>query len=206
MKFLEKLIYNLNWWPAKKIFSFFFHFTKTSQEALPNLRGPLIIVSNHISWFDPFFIGTAFPFNSKIFPIKYAIINKLYYPLYILIKPFGAFPVKRGVALAESLRMGVKVLLLNGSVGIFPEGGIQPIGKIGRGKRGAAFLAITTGAPILPVKIEANKKITPLNLFLRRCRINIKIGKLFYLPRQEIKNAEELNQYADLIMEKIKNL
>ena len=63
--FIHKIFYNLFWLPLRIIFDFFFHFKAESKEDLRKLKGPLIIVSNHISWVDPFLIGIAFPFLSK---------------------------------------------------------------------------------------------------------------------------------------------
>ena len=92
-----KILFNLFWIIAKFLLWIFLRVEIETEVDLKKLRGPLIIASNHVSAADPFLIGASFPFGAKIFPIRYAILNKIYYFLPVL--PFlwclGSFPVKR---------------------------------------------------------------------------------------------------------------
>jgi 1-acyl-sn-glycerol-3-phosphate acyltransferase len=194
----------------KLILTFFMRVQIESKEDLRKLKGPLIIASNHGSWTDPFLIAAVFPFSAKIFPIRYACLNKIFYfPLtFPLIWVLGSFPVKRGIGLEKSLKHSIKILKNKGVVGIFPEGRRQRIAdvKLSRPKRGIAYLALKTKTKILPVKIEGQVGMKFFKFFLRKYKIKIKIGKIFSLPNQEIISPEDYNKPAAYVMEKIRRL
>lgn len=206
--FIYSISYNLIWLFAQPIFGFFFRYEVESKEDLKNLKGPLIIVSDHGSWIDPFLISTAFPFLSKIFPIHYGCWHKYFYsprffPWILLV---GAFPIKKGLDFDQSLKTPLRILKNKGVVALFPEGRRKLGGRPRRARRGATFLHYRTKAKILPVKIEGNFHINLKSFLLRRRHIKVKIGKTFSLPAQKIQNIEELNKPSGLIMEKIREL
>jgi 1-acyl-sn-glycerol-3-phosphate acyltransferase len=114
-------------------------------------EGPVVLCANHTSLLDPPLLGTPlermvhFMAKAELFdvPILGTMISKV-----------GAFPVKRGGVSKESIRLAIS-LLKNGSVmGIFPEGSRSNSG--GMGKKGAASLALKSGAAVVPVAIIGN--------------------------------------------------
>lgn len=190
------------------IFEFFLRPEVVIKENLKKLKGPLIVVSIHASWIDPFLIGAVFPRGAKIFPIRYACWWKYYYfPLFFpFVLLFGAFPIRKGFALGEALKAPLKILKKGGVVGFFPEGKRRRGGRPRKGRRGAAYLALKARAPILPIKIEGNMDMGIIKFCLREHRIRIKIGRSFRLPFQKIDKPEDLNQPSDLIMQKVREL
>ncbi|KPJ55035.1 hypothetical protein AMJ47_01930 [Parcubacteria bacterium DG_72] len=208
---IPRIFYYLFYFPLKAIFKLFSHFKVQTQEDLKNLQGPLVVVSSHASWIDPFLIGAAFPFLTKAAPIYYATWWKYYYfPIFTpLIWLFGGFPIRKGIGLDKALVAASKILSQGGIVGIFPAGKrtrkwnepYQP-----RAKRGAGYLAIKNSAPILPIKIEGNVGMNFKSFLRRKYKIKVKIGKVFYLSYQDLNNPENLNYPANLIMNKITNL
>jgi len=181
------------------------------QKDLKRLKGPLVIACSHASWIDPFLVGVALPFRSKVFPIRYATLWKYYYfPIFLpLIWILGGFPVRKGVGLNKSLIVPLKILKKGGTVGIFPTGkrtrkwnkDFAP-----RPKRGAAFLAIKSNVPVLPVKIEGNIGMNFKGFLMRKYRIKVKIGKMFSFPALKLQEPGELNGPANYIMDKITRL
>lgn len=194
----------------KLIFNFFMRVQIESKEDLKKLKGPLIIAANHASWADVFLIATVLPFNAKIFPIRYACLNKIFYfPLtLLLVWLLGSFPVEKGVGLEKSLKHPIKILRNKGVVGIFPEGRRQRITdtELSRPKRGIAYLALKTKTKILPIKIEGQIGMRFSKFFLRKYRVKIKIGQIFSLPSQRIISPESCNKPAAYVMEKIRSL
>ena len=95
---ITSIFYALFWFPLKLIFKFFMRVEIEGRENARNLKGPLIIIINHASWIDPFVVATAFSFNSKVFPIRYACLWKyFYFPLlFPIFWPAGAFPIWKG--------------------------------------------------------------------------------------------------------------
>lgn len=204
---LSGFFYNFFWLPARLIFTFFLSLKIETKEDLRKLEGPLIVASNHICWADPFLIGASFPFLAKVFPIRYACWWKYFYFPFIFpfAWAFGSFPVRKGIGLERTLKTAVKILEKKGVVGIFPEGRRQRKGA-SKPKRGPAFLAIKTGAKILPVKIEGNTSMSFFGCLLGRYQVKIKFGKTFHLPPQKINSIENYNKPANFIMEKIREL
>jgi len=206
--FIHKFFYNFWWAPWRIVLIFFLHLQVNSKEDLEKLGGPLIVVANHMCWADPFIIGASFPFLAKIFPIRYACLWKYFYIPFFLpfVWAFGGFPVWRGVGLSKALRKPLKILEKEGVVGIFPEGKRRWKKGLRRPKRGAAFMAIKTGAKILPVKIEAPAKMKLSKILLRKYKVKVKIGIPFSLTPQPTEPPELLNQPANYIMQKVNEL
>ena len=65
---LNEALYHI----IKPLFVFFLRLEIDNQENIEKLKGPLIIVSNHLCWFDAFLVGIAMPRKAKVFPIQCA--------------------------------------------------------------------------------------------------------------------------------------
>ena len=136
--------------------------------------GPVILAANHDAIWDPFVLGVATPRA-----IHYMAKAELFRwrPLAYVVRSLNAFPVERGggdqAAITEAVR-----LLANGEViGIFPEGTSKPSLKNGW-HRGAARLALSTGAPLVPVRLIGTRRL-PLPT-----RVGIAIGEPIVVPAQ----------------------
>ena len=201
---VTKFLQNLCCLPIRLIFRFFFGYQVKTGVDYKDLPKPLIIIANHDTWFDAFLAGVAFPVFSKIFPIRFAGKTELFENF--LSKKFlsllGAFPVKRKVGLEISLELPLKILRQGGVVLIFPEGtrkkpGEKPI----KARRGTAYLALKTGAPILPIAIKNAVELRFKDFILRKRsekRITILIGKPFSLP-PELKYPDDLDKATEII-------
>jgi 1-acyl-sn-glycerol-3-phosphate acyltransferase len=67
----------------------------------------------------------------------------------------GQIPIDRssGRAALAALDVGAGILRAGGVFGIYPEGTRSPDGRLHRGKTGVARLALTSGAPVVPVAL-----------------------------------------------------
>ena len=131
-----------------------------------------LICSNHISAVDPVAVCAAFRrhqphYMAKAELFKIPLLN-------LIIKGFGAFPVKRGGADVGAIKTSIKMLEEGKPVGIFPQGhrypGVHP--STTSVKNGAAMIALHSGKPIIPVLIKS--KNYKSGLFRR---IDVVIGK-----------------------------
>ncbi|HEU5128447.1 MAG TPA: lysophospholipid acyltransferase family protein [Glycomyces sp.] len=118
------------------------------------LQGPVILVWNHYSDFDPLPVA-HYVYNSGRHPrflLKHSLLKiPVVGPI---IKATGQIPVHRGRSdAADSLRTAIEVLTAGGTVLIAPEGSVtkEPDRWPMRGKTGVARLALTTGAPVVPI-------------------------------------------------------
>lgn len=111
-------------------------------------EGPVILCSNHISVLDPPTVGIAL--NRKVHFMAKAELFRI--PLFgRLIRTLGAFPVNRGGVSRESIRLALQLLQDGNVMGVFPEGTRAAAGSAG--KKGAASLALKSGAVVIPVTI-----------------------------------------------------
>jgi 1-acyl-sn-glycerol-3-phosphate acyltransferase len=127
-------------------------------EGLENLpqRGPYILVSNHISWYDP----PAIEFALRI-PIRFMGKRELFAVPVIgfVLRAIGSFPVRRGESDRRALEMALRVLEAGQPLGYFPEGTRSRDGVLHRAKPGIAFLARRSGAPIVPIGVSGTPEM-----------------------------------------------
>jgi 1-acyl-sn-glycerol-3-phosphate acyltransferase len=109
--------------------------------------GPLIVAANHESVLDPLVVGTAVP-RALHFVAK----DELWRipALAPALDRLGGIPVARGRGDLDALGRALDVLSRGDAVGLFPEGGVR---REGAWLRGAARLALRSGAPLLPVRV-----------------------------------------------------
>lgn len=121
------------------------------QEHVPPV-GPLVIAANHDSVLDPFVLAAAI---SR--PTRYLGKAELWrVPLLRLwLDNIEAIPVERGRSDAGAIESAVAALEAGEVVGIFPEGGVA---REGPWLRGAARMALATGASLLPVRLLETRK------------------------------------------------
>jgi 1-acyl-sn-glycerol-3-phosphate acyltransferase len=143
-------------------------------EGLPP-EGPLLIVSNHVTYFDPFWIGVAcyrrirFMAWDKIFSFA---------PAGMLFRWLGAFPVNLTKPESGAYKTALRILKEGEALVIFPEGGRSGDGSLMNFKNGAANLAMKSGASIVPVAIAGGEKVWSRNMrFPKPAKVRV-----FFLP------------------------
>ncbi|MEX0805452.1 MAG: lysophospholipid acyltransferase family protein [Candidatus Binatia bacterium] len=189
-------------------------FTRLEIEGRKNLielAPPFVVATNHESHLDPQLIGVAMLQRPDLFPLRYMAKNQLFHipGLGIIIWLLGAFRAHKKQGIGKSLLTPTKILEKGGNVIMFPEGHIvaeRP--KLGEGRRGAAILALTTRAAILPMSLHTPHGLSPLKFVFTRPRIVIRIGEPFYLNNLEYPDFSDENTYAatKVIMQKIADL
>ena len=186
-----------------------FKFKVEGKETLRNIESPVVLVYNHVSWLDAFFLMTAVPLNAKIAPLVFAVKEVYFNQFRFWLRMAGAFPVVRKLGLENTLKKGLEALKNGRTVAIAPEGKIRHTGRRRKGRRGAAFLATRSNYPILPLYINGAmglRRVTLSSFIPGKRKIVVKVGQPFFLPEQDVKEPSDLNQLADLIMEKLYNL
>jgi 1-acyl-sn-glycerol-3-phosphate acyltransferase len=184
---------------------FFYYFCRDLTGGLPRLgsrtyylgldlvpkTGPALVLSNHISHFDPSFMMASFP------RIVHFMADKplLDIPIFGRMLKWGhVFPIDRTKSDRAALRTAMARLEAGNMVGIFPEKGIR------HGKTsvlGGAELAIGTASlwkmmdvPVIPMIIIGSDQMYDWKNYFRRPRIFIRVGKS--LPPDKTASREEL--------------
>ncbi|HEX8931618.1 MAG TPA: lysophospholipid acyltransferase family protein [Patescibacteria group bacterium] len=183
-------------------------FTRFSIEGKENLKninkGPVLIVANHKSYYDPPMIGLAFPFFSKIYPFRFMIWDGFFIKLKtrLLFKLMGCYPAYRKQGIEKSLAAPIYLLNHGETVIYFPEGKCIRQDELGEPKRGIGMLVSEfPNIPIVPIAIKGTHKISS-NIF-RRPKVKMKIGEPFTLKLNVMRSPD---QTAEMVMEEIAKL
>ena len=128
--------------------------TVTGEENIP-LTGPVLITPIHRSNLD--FAFTLFMSPRKVFFMAKDSIFRVPV-LGRLLLNLGAFPVTRGTADRESMKLAEEVLRLGHALVLFPEGTRQEGRVVGQLRDGAMFVAARTGATVIPVGVGSRDR------------------------------------------------
>ena len=146
---IEKLMYRLSRPVVKTYMGSMLKTDVRWHEPMPT--GAKIIVANHPSTSDPFFVASLA--NHQV----YILINEVLFKVPVLgeyLRRSGHIPVVAGngkAAMDEALAR----LSKGDTVIIFPEGALSPAeGGFCQPRTGAARLALMSGAPVIPVGIH----------------------------------------------------
>src|SRR5204863_300039 len=66
-----------------------------------------------------------------------------------------------GRSAQETLRSALRLLQSGELFGIYPEGTRSPDGKLYRGRTGVGWLALASGAPVIPVAMIGTDRVLP---------------------------------------------
>ena len=177
-------------------------FTVFGRENVP-AGGPLIVITNHFHFLDAAVLILAAPWPLE-FLADFEMPN-VPPPLKFFPDFYGTYDVAQGTPNLEALRASTAVLAQGGVLGIFPEGRVhQP--PLKPALPGAAFLALRTGAPILPVGIYSDNHWDILGTIRqkgRRLRSYCHFGQVFeplkaQNPRRPTR--EEIDLMSDQMM------
>lgn len=142
--------------------------------------GPAVVVANHDSLSDPFFLGAALErplrFLAKRELWRYRLVARV-------LDGFGGIPVERSRGDLGAVAAAARALDEGSAVAVFPQGTV--LGPADRPwQRGAARLALITGAPIVPVAIVgAADVLRPGTRVPRVARVRIVIGQPIVVER-----------------------
>jgi 1-acyl-sn-glycerol-3-phosphate acyltransferase len=113
------------------------------------IKGPAILMINHINFVDPFVVMNVLPRN--IIPM--AKIEVYSYPIVgIFPRIYGVIPVQREETDRKAVQGALDVLKAGEIILVAPEAHRGP--QLRRGKEGVAFLATRANVPIVPVAIN----------------------------------------------------
>ena len=200
--FFQKLIYQLvSKLVVLPIYKFVFKGHLVGRENIPQ-KESFILVSNHGSLLDPPILGHAlgrnisFMAKSELFKIPF---------LGFIIKACGAYPVKRGIADKNTIKIACKKLSNNNCIGIFIDGTRQKNGLVNKPKQGAALLAFKNQKLLLPVAIVNSHRLIRFKFFIPFfSKIVIKVGKPVQPPKSS--SRDDLNSLTMHLQDKINSL
>src|SRR4051794_17484649 len=151
------------------------------REHIPE-TGPVIVASNHLSFIDSIVIPLAVPrrvvFLAKAEYFEGRSLASL--PRRAFFRTFGAVPVARDQQrdAQASLDLAAAVLARGDAFGIYPEGTRSRDGRLYRGRTGVGWLAMASGAPVLPVGLIGTDRVQPIGARVPRIhRVRVRFGE-----------------------------
>lgn len=174
------LVYFLGYGIMAPIARFVFRPHITGRENIPK-TGRVILASNHLSFVDSLVIPLTAPrpvqflAKSTYFTGK-GIKGRLSRTFFTSI---GAVGVERGAGQAaqEALDAGRRILEADNAFAIYPEGTRSIDGRLYKGRTGVAWLALTTGAVVVPVGLIGTQHIQPVGSKMPKvAKVTVKFG------------------------------
>lgn len=130
-------------------------FEVSGTENIPS-RGPVVVASNHFSHLDPPLVINALGRLVRFIAVDELFGNHLAFD--VVTGFFGAIPTDRDGVPLRALEETIAYLRAGGTAGVFPEGRRVEYWRETEPKRGAAWLAWMSGAPLLPVTIHGTER------------------------------------------------
>jgi 1-acyl-sn-glycerol-3-phosphate acyltransferase len=171
----------------------------TGTENIPRDKGGLLVVANHQTYLDPFWI--SLPIKRDL---RYMAWDRAFEWFFIgyLIRRLGAFPVNTQFGSRKSYRQAVRFLTEGKTLIIFPEAAREfADGRLLPFKTGAAKMAFESKAAVLPVTVRGANRVWARGMKFPRPR---KI-EIIYHP---VLSAEEISGFStpELVTEKFKEI
>jgi 1-acyl-sn-glycerol-3-phosphate acyltransferase len=138
-------------------------------ETVPE-EGPLLIVGNHDSHWDPVMVGIAALKRRQIRALAKSDLWKVR-GLGPILNGMGQIPIERGKGDAQALARAIEALRAGVCIGVFPEG-TRSKGRVLRARSGVGRLVLEV--PEAHVSLVAIEGTTDLTGFPRRPRIRLR--------------------------------
>lgn len=166
--------------------------------------GPAVIATNHVGYLDFTFVGYAVRPAGRVvrFMAKQEVFDhRISGPL---MRAMKHIPVDRYGTPRQALDATIAALAQGNLVGMFPEGTINVSFVPGRGKSGAARIAMEAGVPLIPGVVWGSQRIMTKgrkNNFQRGVPITVSFGEPIAYDPDDAPSAVH-----DRLMERISSM
>ncbi len=167
-------------------------------------HGPALVVINHLGDADAVLLAAAVPAlldgMGKIELSAHWLVGPLF-------RAYGVIWVHRGKPDRKAVRAALEALSQGRFLALAPEGRQSVIGGLEEGTEGAAFLALKSGAPIVPVGMTGteNDNVYGHMRRLQRAPVTLTVGQPFYL-KEDGDHRQALQEGTQRIMHSLAEL
>lgn len=190
---------------ARPLLKSLFRFQIFGARNVPS-NGGVLLVSNHVSYVDPVFMGAAVDRN-----LHYMARSTLFKPGLIerFLLSMNAFPVHVGVPDRAAIRRALRLLENGNALHVFPEGTRSIDGTLGTAQAGAGFIAYRTKAPVVPVFLDGTEEVLPRGAkMMKRAKVKLSFGRPLDLDhlRKARSSRETRAKIGEVVMSSIAEL
>jgi len=187
---------------------------RPSVSGLENIppTGAAILASNHLSIIDSVYLPLLVP-RPVVFPAKaeyFSARGPIGRIWAAYLRSTNQLAINRDGARAaqETLDAALEILRAGDLFGFYPEGTRSPDGKLYRGRSGLGYLALNSGAPVIPVAMLGTRKMMPPGKsYLIPAKILVKIGKpMTFEDLNGVAPAKARREVGDRVMAAIREL
>jgi long-chain acyl-CoA synthetase len=169
---LRVVMFPLLWLMSKMFFSY----KVRGLENLENVKGPILLMPNHVSLLDGLLLMMSLPARVRrriSFAAGFDVLYGDYrWAAWLVELCFNAFPFprKEGDHVTTGLLNMGSMLDEGYNVVMFPEGQLSPTGQLIPLKRGAGLVAVEMGVPVVPVYMAGVDALIPYDHLIPRHR------------------------------------
>jgi long-chain acyl-CoA synthetase len=195
---IRTFFYYLLTWPATHLMA---HPRVFGRENLRGVKGPVLVISNHVIYLDVGFVLAALPLRLRhrlavamggerlaemrsppreLFFLRRWLQRMNYF---LVVSLFNVFPLPKKSGFRESFRFAGDLADRGWSVLVFPEGELTPDGTLQPFRAGIGLLAGNLKLPVVPMRIDGAYEIREAqSKFNRPGRIRAHIGEPIEFP------------------------
>ena len=175
--------------------------TRLHIEALDNIpqSDAAIIAFNHLGHLDPLLISAFSPRAPEFITLA----DLLDVPgASLALRAYGIIPIRRDEYDRQVIRAALDALNQGGLLALAPEARQSFNATLEKGREGVAYLALKSGAPVVPVGITGTQNVFGAWRQRRRPDIGMMVGTPFHLSAQPGLNRREALEAAHAVIMK----
>ncbi|HYG94844.1 MAG TPA: lysophospholipid acyltransferase family protein [Nocardioides sp.] len=159
--------------------------------------GPVVVAANHIGFIDGPLMGIFSPRPVHAWTKREMFAGAMRPVMHLV----GQIPIDRFHPDPRAVRIALRVLRDGGAVGVFPEGR-RGNGELGRFHRGAAYLAMVAGAPVVPLTFIGTREPGggSGSLPARGARIDLVFGHPIAVPATQFPRTRDAVTSMSLLL------
>ncbi|WP_030767192.1 lysophospholipid acyltransferase family protein [Streptomyces sp. NRRL F-2664] len=149
--------------------------------------GPFIIAANHLSFFDSIFVALLTPrrlyFIGKQGWLEMPGLKGRLQGLFFRAVGMVSVDGTSGSATMAGLETSLRILREGDGIGVHIEGTRSPDGRLYKGNTGTAWLALRSGAPVVPCGLTGTERVHPAGAKrLHVARFDVRFGAPMTFP------------------------
>jgi len=195
---IRTFFYYLLTWPATHLMA---HPRVFGRENLRGVKGPVLVISNHVIYLDVGFVMAALPVRLRHRlavamggerlaemrrpPREWFFLRRWLHRMnyFLVVSLFNVFPLPKKSGFRESFRFAGDLADRGWNILVFPEGDLTPDGKLQPFRAGIGLLASNLKLPVVPMRVDGAYEIREArSKFNRPGRVGVHIGKPVEFP------------------------